>query len=288
MKDYNGGMIMHDKIEIIGKGTLIQHGRHNNRIYLMKLDEQDAPIILEKLSELAHKNEYTKIFCKIPKWIAPIFLSNEYISEASIPGFYNKTQDVFFVSKFIDSSRLLNVEKVQFEKMSLLLEGESRNHKKLTTLKSDYKIRRLDNSDVEQITDIYKEVFISYPFPIHDSGYILQTMDENVQYYGAEKDGRLAAIASSEIDSKGSNAEMTDFATSKEYLGNNLSALLLEKMEKEMKKQEIRTLYTIARLNSIPMNKTFLKFNYCYSGTLINNTNISGSIESMNVYYKHL
>jgi beta-lysine N6-acetyltransferase len=36
------------------------------------------------------------------------------------------------------------------------------------------------------------------------------------------------------------------------------------------------------------MNKTFLKFDYCYSGTLINNTNIAGSIESMNVYYKHL
>ena len=279
---------MHDKIEIIGKGTLIQHGSHNNRIYLMKLDERDAQIILEKLSELDHKNEYTKIFCKIHKWIAPIFLSDEYILEASIPGFYNNIQDVFFVSKFIDSARLRKVDKVQFEKLSLLLEGESKNHKKLTKLKSDYKIRRLDNSNVEQITEIYREVFISYPFPIHDPGYILQTMNENVQYYGAEKDGRLAAIASSEIDLKGLNAEMTDFATSKEYLGNNLSALLLEKMEKEMKKQGIKTLYTIARLNSIPMNKTFLKFDYNYSGTLINNTNIAGNIESMNVYYKHL
>jgi len=55
-----------------------------------------------------------------------------------------------------------------------------------------------------------------------------------------------------------------------------------------MRKQGIKTLYTIARLDSIPMNKTFLKLNYCYSGTLINNTNIAGSIESMNIYYKYL
>ena len=81
---------------------------------------------------------------------------------------------------------------------------------------------------------------------------------------------------------------MTDFATSKKYLGNSLSVLLLGTMEKEMKKQGIKTLYTIARLNSIPMNKTFLRFNYTYSGTLVNNTNIAGQIESMNVYYKHL
>lgn len=42
MKDYKGGMIMHDTIEKIGQKSLIQHGKHNNRIYLMKLDVQEA------------------------------------------------------------------------------------------------------------------------------------------------------------------------------------------------------------------------------------------------------
>jgi len=50
----------------------------------------------------------------------------------------------------------------------------------------------------------------------------------------------------------------------------------------------IKTVYTIARLNSIPMNVTFLKRGYKYGGTLINNTNISGKIESMNVLYNYL
>lgn len=288
MSAYNEGMIIHDKIEILGEGTIIQHGNHNNRIYLMKLNELDARIILKELSKLAQKNGYTKIFCKIPKWIAPLFLSDGYILEASIPGFYTNTEDVFFVSKFIDASRLSNVDKVQFNQLRRLLEEESKNHKKFSQLESQYEVRRLNISDVNHITKIYKEIFISYPFPIHDPDYIVQTMNENVQYYGAEKDGELAAIASSELDFKGLNAEMTDFATSKKHLGNKLSTLLLERMEKEMKKQGIKTLYTIARLNSIPMNKTFLKFDYCYSGTLINNTNIAGSIESMNVFYKHI
>jgi hypothetical protein len=59
-------------------------------------------------------------------------------------------------------------------------------------------------------------------------------------------------------------------------------------MENEMKKKEMKTLYTIARLESIPMNKTFMRADYSYAGTLINNTNISGGIESMNVWYKYL
>jgi N-acetylglutamate synthase-like GNAT family acetyltransferase len=76
-------------------------------------------------------------------------------------------------------------------------------------------------------------------------------MEEKVQYYEVEKDGKLVAIASAKIDSKGLNAEMTDFAIGSEYNSNTLSILLLKAMEKYMKKHGILTLYTIARLNSL-------------------------------------
>lgn len=279
---------MHDKIEILENGSLIQHGKHNDRIYLMKLKEKDVPSILETLSKLAREHRYTKIFCKIPKWAAPLFYSNGFLLEASIPGFYNKQEDVFFVSKFLSSDRLLDIENSQLQELSKLLLEKSKTAKSSKKTVSEFKVKRLGKTDIESITEIYHEIFISYPFPIHNPGYILKTMGENVQYYGVKVEGKLAAIASSEIDKKGENAEMTDFATSMTFQGNKLSTLLLEAMEKEMKKQGIRTLYTIARLKSIPMNKTFLRFDYNYSGTLIKNTNIAGNIESMNVYYKHI
>jgi putative beta-lysine N-acetyltransferase len=288
MKDCRGGTRMHDKIEILENGSLIQHGKHNDRIYLMKLKEKDVPSILETLSKLAIEHRYTKIFCKIPKWAAPLFYSNGFLLEASIPGFYNKQEDVLFVSKFLSTDRLLDVENSQLQELSKLLLEKSKTAKSSKKTVSEFKVKRLGKTDIESITEIYHEIFLSYPFPIHNPGYILKTMDENVQYYGVKVEGKLAAIASSEIDKKGENAEMTDFATSMTFQGNKLSTLLLEAMEKEMKKQGIRTLYTIARLKSIPMNKTFLRFDYNYSGTLIKNTNIAGNIESMNVYYKHI
>lgn len=286
MKGYKGGMIMRDAVQAIGKGSLIQHGKHNDRVYLMKLDEQDVDVITSEISKLANENHYSKIFCKVAKRLAPIFFANGYILEATIPKFYNNKDDVFFVSKFLNSNRLLNIEKDQLSILSDLLDEKPKKKDKLKKRMSGYTFRKLGKSDVEQITDIYREVFETYPFPIHNPGYILKTMQDDVQYFGAEKDGRLTALSSAEIDFKGQNAEMTDFATHPQHTGNNLSVLLLKEMEKQMKIQGVKTLYTIARLNSVPMNKTFLRNDYEYSGTLIKNTNIAGKIESMNIYYK--
>ncbi|HOM70936.1 MAG TPA: putative beta-lysine N-acetyltransferase, partial [Armatimonadota bacterium] len=50
----------------------------------------------------------------------------------------------------------------------------------------------------------------------------------------------------------------------------------------------MKTAYTIARSLSYGMNITFAKQGYQYAGTLTNNTNICGHMESMNVWYKHL
>lgn len=279
---------MHDTVEVLGEGTEVQHGKHNDRVYLMKLDERDINTIFSKISSIANENGYSKISCKVPKHLAPYFIANGYMLEASIPKFYNQQDDVFFMSKFLNSDRLLNVENEQLVLLSDLLVDKSKKNNKDKMQTTEYTIKKLTVSDIDQITDIYRAVFETYPFPIHNPDYIQKTMQEDVQYFGAEKDGALAALSSAEIDFKGQNAEMTDFATHPDHTGNNLSVLLLQEMEMEMERQGVNTLYTIARLNSIAMNKTFLKNDYEYSGTLIKNTNIAGRIESMNIYYKQI
>ena len=55
-----------DTIEKFGN-SVIQHGKNNNRIYLMKLSKKDTPSIIERLDDLALTNHYTKIFAKIPR-----------------------------------------------------------------------------------------------------------------------------------------------------------------------------------------------------------------------------
>ncbi|MCU4163212.1 putative beta-lysine N-acetyltransferase [Carboxylicivirga caseinilyticus] len=288
MSVFKEEMIMHDVAETIGNSSLIQHGKHNNRIYLMKLDVQEAELVIQQLSVLARQNGYTKIFCKIPKKVAPLFIADGYIMEGHIPHFYEGEHDACFMAKFLSSDRLLHIEKDQLSILSSLLQDEMQSKLIYDSSESGYEVRRLNKEDVDEMVAIYKEVFETYPFPIHEADYIKKTMNENIQYFGAFKNGVIGALASSEVDCKGKNAEMTDFATSAVHRGNGLSSILLKAMEKEMKEQGIYTLYTIARLNSVPMNKTFLRAGYRYSGTLIKNTNIAGTIESMNVYFKHI
>ncbi len=287
MNEFKEGKKMQDKLEVIGKGSVIQHGKLNNRIYLIKFDKADFPKIIDHINNLARKYLYTKIFCKVPHWASPVFISNGFIVEAQIPNFYNNKDAVFFMSKFLNSDRLMRIEHNKLEELAKQIISVSENELS-RALKPKFRVKLLTPEQNKEIAKLYKTVFESYPFPIYEAKYILKSMKDNVQYYGIKKAGKLIALASSEVDMGGKNAEMTDFATLPDFRGNNLSSILLHKMEHAMKQQGITTLYTIARLNSIAMNRTFLRLNYNYAGTLIKNTNIAGKIESMNVYYKHI
>ena len=159
---------MSDRLEIIGKGSLIQHGSSNDAIYLMKLDVRDAEDIVEILLELADRENYSKVFCKVPKPYASLFLSEGFVLEAYIPGFYNGKVDVFFMSKFLTAERQEITEKEQLRNLPKLLSGDYREGTRLKKETLTYAVRKLGFDDIEQMIAIYKMIFATYPFPIHN------------------------------------------------------------------------------------------------------------------------
>lgn len=276
---------MSDAIISIGTGSIVQHGKHNDRVYLLKLADGDIPTIADELIRLAQERGYSKIFCKIPQQVVPLFFAQGYVMEGYIPQFYRGKEDAIFMSKFMNPNRRNAISiSTQLKDLHNLTQVTPSS----ASPTSNYSFRKLGKADIQSMVKIYLDVFVSYPFPIFDPAYILETMDGNIQYFGAFMGDDLAAIASSDIDHDAKNAEMTDFVTHKRHAGHGLAYRLLDVMEQQMKRQGILTLYTIARVNSIPMNKTFLRMGYKYSGLLINNTNIAGSIESMMLLYKSL
>lgn len=274
---------MRDTIEKLGNSH-IQHGPDNNRIYLMKLDPADMPGIIDQLDELAAKKGYTKIFAKVPGHCASAFVREGYCREGMIPHFFSGETTATFLGKFIDPMREATRQRDEIENIIIL--AQSKNGALPKPLPDGYTLRPAEEADAKELADVYKEVFASYPFPIHDPDYLIETMRSHVVYFVAEKDGQIAAAASGEMDQRNRNAEMTDFATLPDHLGNGLAVHLLKFMEPEMEKRGIATLYTIARAISPGMNITFSKCGYTFGGTLINNTQISGAIESMNLWHK--
>ncbi|MCF7836215.1 putative beta-lysine N-acetyltransferase [Candidatus Gracilibacteria bacterium] len=273
---------MTDLIQKIGK-SIIQHGSENDRIYLMRFAGR-AEALIKKLDQICLENKYSKIFAKIPASSAPAFIANNFKIEAFVPRFFKGREDCFFVAKYFSKNR----SKISEKELTILqnFPKSKKNSKNINS--SPYKIKKIQKGDALKLAELYRKTFKSYPFPIDSKKYLLETIQENVIYFGAWQDDKLIGAASAEIDQDFLNAEMTDFAVAPKFRGNNLALILLARAEKEMKNLGIKTLYTIARLNSFGMNATFLKAGYAFSGTLVNNTNIAGSLESMNVWYKQV
>ncbi len=275
---------MKDTIEKIGN-SIIQHGKYNNRVYLMKLYSEDMPSLLDKLDALAKKERYSKIFTKVPESFKELLCDRNYLCEASIPRYYDGKENAVIMSKFLDDKRSINCLNETHE--NIIIKAISKRNDSKTTIPSEYSIQKCDKKDIEQMVGLYQKTFETYPFPIHDPKYLVKTIEDNIVYFGVFKEKKVVALSSAEIDYDYSSVEMTDFATLPEFRGKGLSSQLLRKMDKEMKAKGIKTAYTIARASSYGMNIVFAKCGYEYCGRLVNNTNISGNIESMNVWYRH-
>ncbi|AZV58535.1 putative beta-lysine N-acetyltransferase [Clostridium sp. AWRP] len=278
--------INYDKTEIIGN-SIINHGKYNNRIYLMKLDKNDYPKIVSILGKMAVDNGYTKIFAKIPYSLKDEFINNGYIIEANIHGFYNGIEDAIFISKYFSKERSTIKERNEIEKIINFSKAKDKINTQIK-LEQDYQFYICGENDIDQMCKVYKEVFKTYPFPIHDPKYVKETMDNNSIYFSIKVKDKIVSLASTEMDYSSKSVEMTDFATLPQYRGHGFSIFLLKKMEEKMRRKNFYAAFTIARALSYGMNVTFSKLNYNYGGTLINNTNISGELESMNIWYKIL
>lgn len=278
---------MADKIEKIGN-SLLQHGKDNDRVYLMKICDDDYPEILDRIYELAVSYGYSKIFVKTPAWAKQGFELRGYKTEARIPKFYHGIEDAFFMAKYLDPFRENEPNIKLIDKIIDTAKNVEPIGQAGLKLGSGFDYAFLTPGDVQELAAVYKKVFRTYPFPIHSPNYLASTMNENMVYFGIREKERLVAVSSCEMDIRSKNVEMTDFATLPEYRSKGLALCLLMKMEEAMLKRGIITAYTIARAASYGMNIAFAKHRYAYAGTLINNTNIFSGIESMNVWYKPL
>jgi len=280
---------MTDRMEKIGH-SIIQHGEENNRVYLMKLDKQDAGTIISHMERLAEDNGYEKIFCKVPEWAKNVFIRHHYEERASIPRFYQGKETVCFMTKFLHPERMhLTGEDRKTIQTNIRLARDRAGSAAEPVIPSGHDILKLTESHIPALAALYQLVYASYPFPITEPAYLRQTMmSGHVDYFGVLSGRELIAAASAEKDVPSANAEMTDFATIPEQRGRGLATALLVSMEEDMKKQGMATLYTIARAMSAGMNITFARCGYLFAGTLINNTQIFGRIESMNVWYKNI
>ena len=283
---------MADKIKKLMRST-IQHGTHNSRIYLLKLHSPDLPEIIPALNDLAISNQYGKILAKIPESFVSFFLDAGYLREAIIPDFFTNGQGVWFLSKFIDSERFKEQNALrdagQMRRIEALISqpltkiGVTDNRPILS-----HQVQKCVPHDAVEMSRLFCQVFKTYPFPIFEPSYLIHSMAAHSLYFCIRHHGRIVAIAAAETDPDNHSVEMTDFAVLPAWRDHGCGLALLIKMEETMRQRYKRIAFTIARTRSLGINKMFKKQGYTYAGLLRNNTNISGGIESMTVWFRKL
>ncbi|MBN1114588.1 MAG: putative beta-lysine N-acetyltransferase [Oligoflexia bacterium] len=270
-------------------GSKVQHGKYNDRIYVMHLNVgHDVSLFLAEIEKLALDNGYSKIFAKVPARFSREFSGHGFEVEASIPGYFGNNDSCLFMSGFYSPERNSVAPVLKAEIDGVQAACMKKKNDKIGALPGEYMIKIVEEKDVPKACAVYRQVFEHYPFPISDENYLISTMKENIVYYACYSGDEIVSMASCEIDVYDNNVELTDFATPPAHRGHNFSYHVMKRMEDDMKKQGKRIAFTIARALSAGMNISFARNGYRFSGLLVNNTRIATGFESMNVWYKQL
>ena len=259
---------------------------YNKRLKIQDYKVSDFSAMTKRLAWLAKHNKFDKIFVKARKRDFQKYLSHGFVMEGVLRYYFNG-EDAYILSRFSSKSRAMSKNLVgESELIEDLI--YSTEKKKIKKLDANIKLVTATNEHIPQLTFIYRSVFETYPSPLTNPDYIKSTMDRNVVYKIAMQNGEAIAAASAEINKKYSNAEMTDCATTPKARSKGLMQHILISLEKDLRKMNIKTAYTLARAKSMGMNKVFFRLDYEYSGRLINNCDIFGSYEDMNIWVKKL
>lgn len=275
----------HDIIEKL-EGAIVQHGPHNDRVYLMKSPDCGTPpsLLLVRLDALAREKGYGKVFVKIPETLWPAFSATGYHREAIVPEYYPDGRACIFAARFYDPDRAKERDATQIREVMETC-GLPSGHGDRNAAAA-VEIVGCTPGDAEEMKTLFREVFVTYPFPIHDPSYLRAAMDTGTRFVGVRQEARLVALASLEPDACGSAAEMGDFATLPDWQGQGMARHLLTRLDLLAKEMGLTTTCTIVRALSFSMNRVFSCCGYRHAGLLVNNSQIAGSIQSMNIWYK--
>ncbi|MFW5877110.1 MAG: putative beta-lysine N-acetyltransferase [Myxococcota bacterium] len=261
--------------------------RYSGRIKVLHYDATDYRALCNRLSYLAGANDFGKIFVKARQGDWQRFLQFGFVLEGMMK-YYFRGEDAFVMSKFLRAERADTRHVVAESEIIERLMKKPRNYTP-PPLPEGYRLVVASDEHIPQMVRLYRRTFPTYPSPLTHPDYIAQTMRQNIRYRVVlNKGGRVVSAASADIDDKDSNAELTDCATSKSERGKALMFHLLRRLEDDMRERGIITGYTLARAPSVGMNQVFYRLGYEYTGRLINNCDIAGNFEDMNIWVKRL
>lgn len=275
------------EIEGVGHDVRIFFDYYSKRLKVLDYEATDYAAMTHRLEWLAEANDFDKVFLKASKDDWQIFLTFGYVLEGILKYYFNG-EDAYVMSKFRSVGRINSPHLIEESDLIETLMRDDREYV-APPLPENYTLTLATRDHIPGLVALYRRVFETYPSPLTHPDYILQTMERNVVYRVIMNgEGDIVSAASAEIDEKHKNAEMTDCATNTSERGKGLMFHILHHLEDDLRERGVTTAYTLARAQSKGMNRVFYRLGYEFSGRLVNNCDIYGEYEDMNIWVKRL
>lgn len=259
---------------------------YNQRIKILEYRATDMHALVLRVRTLASANGLDKIVAMATHDDWQEFLRYGYVLEAVIR-YYHRGEDAFVVSKFRSQERLTSGSLME---ETLLIEQimAATRPPAPKPLQDGYRIELANREDIPELLALYGSIFESYPSPLIHTSYLETVFGDDTVFAVCRHAGAIVAAASIELHRSDLAAEMTDCATLAEHRGHSLMTHLLRFLEAELERREYVCAYTMARARSYGMNAVFFAMGYEFMGRLINNCDIFGAYEDMNIWVRRL
>ncbi|MGE4232663.1 MAG: putative beta-lysine N-acetyltransferase [Bacteriovoracia bacterium] len=260
--------------------------QYNQRIKILRYQAENFESMIMNIRWIAESNGFDKIICMSPRSDWQKFLRFGYVLEAVIK-YYINGQDAYVMSKFRSQERLSSGSLME---ETLLIENilGAPNPQEPRPLKSSLRVRMAKPTDVPNLISLYQEIFETYPSPLIHSNYFESVFQKDSIFALCEENGTITAAASAELSPQYRAAELTDCATRKQYRGHGIMTHILKFLEEELRRRHYICSYTMARARSFGMNNVFYRMGYEFLGRLVNNCDIYGAYEDMNIWVRNL
>ncbi|MBV4422151.1 putative beta-lysine N-acetyltransferase [Clostridium tyrobutyricum] len=238
---------------------------------------------IKRLVHFASRQHLGKIIYNCDAASFKNFIKAGFKLEGKIDSYF-KGESAFCMSYFISKKRKL-YNKHSMENLILIqsLNAES-TFVPDTTLK--YNIRYAEKRDAKQMSELFSKVFFECPSPLFDEKYLKDNMNKRILYKTAVYNGKIISAASAYLNEEDLNAELINCATHPNYRNKGVVSNIISSFESDLISMGYMGIYSLSRATCTSINFALSKNNYKFRGRLINNCNIYGEFEDMNIWVK--
>lgn len=260
----------------------------SNRIKFYRLPfEKTGQKTLQVLKELGREHRCDKLIFYVKDYEKSILQKDyNFYQEGFIAGFF-QGDDAHIFTIYLEPKRHRPIDIQRQRKVMNIVYQDNQKYQE-RTLPNGYKMRRATVNDTHEMAQLYDTIFETYPTPMNNPQYIANVMQNDVYFTIIEYKGQVVSVASADFIPALNSAEMTDCATFQEHRKKGLLSHQFSYLIKLMKQMKVQTLFCYSRSVSLGMNLINARHGFTYGGRMVQNSNISGRLECMNIWFKDI